>query len=123
MRKGFWKYTFPYFRIKGIMVAAILVMANAPLVGQEFKVVGYLPSYRFKLMDKIKFEQMTHVCLSFANPNALGDLSFPNNEDPTPVIQKAQKAGAQVFLSLAGGGDEKGVERGLAQMAATRIPR
>ena len=49
---------------------------------------------------------MTHLCLSFVNPDEQGNLSFANNADPRLVINSAQAAGVKVFLSLAGGGLE-----------------
>lgn len=73
---------------------------------QDFKVIGYLPSYRFHLNDKIEYYKMTHICLSFANPDAYGNLSFSKNADPRPVVANAHAAGVKVFLSLAGGGLE-----------------
>ena len=50
---------------------------------------------------------MTHLCLSFVNPDEQGNLSFANNADPRLVINSAQAAGVKVFLSLAGGGLEE----------------
>lgn len=78
---------------------------------QDFKVVGYLPSYRFHLTEKVDYYKMTHVCLSFANPDSFGNLSFAKNADPKPVIRDAHAAGVKVFLSLAGGGLEPAWER------------
>jgi chitinase len=61
--------------------------------------------------DKIEYYKMTHVCLSFANPDAYGNLSFAKNADPAPVIKNARAAGVGVFLSLAGGGLEPAWQR------------
>jgi len=84
-----------------------LIFLSSKSIAQDFKVVGYLPSYRFQLNDKIDYYKMTHLCLAFANPDAQGQLSFTNNADPRPIISNAKASGTKVFLSLAGGGLEE----------------
>lgn len=70
--------------------------------GQSFKVVGYLPHYRFSWIDDIEFERLTHVNISFANPDAAGNLSC-EGANIDPAVAKAHQAGCEVFISLAGG--------------------
>lgn len=73
------------------------------LFGQSFKTIGYLPTYRFHTIDDIELFRITHLNIAFANPDANGDLQT-NNKDITPIVQKAQAAGVEVFIALAGGG-------------------
>ncbi len=67
-----------------------------------FKVVGYLPTYRFATFNAIDYSKLTHVCVSFANPGIDGEFSMSVN--PAPVISKAHSEGCEVFLSFGGGG-------------------
>lgn len=78
----------------------LLLSGNA--VSQSFKTVGYLPYYRFAHVNEIDFEKLTHVNIAFANPDLQGNLSV-GGADMIPVIQQVQAAGAEVFISLAGG--------------------
>jgi hypothetical protein len=70
--------------------------------GQDFKVVGYLPYYRFHLLDELELERLTHLNIAFLNPDAEGNLSLPEG-DLRQVIERGHAAGLEVFLSLAGG--------------------
>ena len=67
--------------------------------------VGYLPNYRFHLIDSIKLDKLSHLCVAFANPTKNGRLSF-NDKDIGPVIDKAKAAEIKILLTLAGGGLE-----------------
>ncbi len=80
----------------------VLLLTSSFLQAQGFKTIGYLPYYRFGHIDDIDFEKLTHVNIAFANPDMQGNLSV-GGADITPVIQEAQAAGAEVFISLAGG--------------------
>lgn len=69
--------------------------------GQSFKTVGYLPYYRFALVDQIDFSKLTHLNIAFANPDSSGRLST-GGSDIEPVLLKAQQQGVNVYISLAG---------------------
>lgn len=79
-----------------------LVVFQTLVNAQDFKVVGYLPYYRFSLNEQIDYSKLTHLCIAFANPDMEGNLSF-NGQDPTAVISSAHDSDVEVFLSLAGG--------------------
>lgn len=66
------------------------------------RVVGYLPSYRFSLSNKIEYCKLTHLNLSFANPDSNGNLIMPSI---TSVISNARADNANIIIciSLAGG--------------------
>ncbi len=76
-----------------------------PLLSQDFKVVGYLPYYRFDLIDQIDFTKITHLNLAFLNPDIDGNLSV-GGRDIAPVISMAKQKNPDVviFISIAGGG-------------------
>ena len=66
------------------------------------KVIGYLPSYRFASSPQIEYCKLTHLNLSFANPDADGNLIMP---DISSVISDARSANPDIIISisLAGG--------------------
>lgn len=73
-----------------------------------FKVFGYLPSYRYYLINDIEFSKLTHVCLSFVNPDESGNFSY--SKSISDVIEKAKPFGCKVFISIGGGGLTEEVE-------------
>ena len=66
------------------------------------KVIGYLPSYRFSASPQIEYCKLTHLNLSFAHPDADGNLIMP---DISSVISDARSANPDIIISisLAGG--------------------
>ncbi|MCB0689061.1 MAG: hypothetical protein KDC53_21130 [Saprospiraceae bacterium] len=71
---------------------------------QGFKVVGYLHTGNFKLIDQIELERLTHLDIAFANPDQNGHLIFRAEDKLAEIVQKGHQAGVEVFLSIAGGG-------------------
>lgn len=70
---------------------------------QNFKVVGYLPYYRFSWLNDIEFQRLTHVNISFANPvDSSGNLSV-GGVSITNAVQKAHQSGCKVFICIGGG--------------------
>jgi len=80
----------------------------------DTKVVGYIPAYKnvIAISDATDFSKITHINLSFLNPNSAG--VFENGATPTCmsgisaadiayVVQKAHGAGVKVLASLGGG--------------------
>ncbi len=67
-----------------------------------FKVVGYVPDYRWNIISKLDYSQLTHICVAFINPDSTGTLSFSQNIDALVTLAHAQ--GVSVLPSLAGGG-------------------
>jgi hypothetical protein len=84
------------------VLLGLTLLTAWPLWGQEHRVVGYLPYYRFGLVEQVGIEQLTHLCLAFANPDAQGNLSL-EGVNPWPVVQRAHQAQVKVLVSLAGG--------------------
>ena len=72
------------------------------LSAQDIVVIGYVPYYRLHLIDDIQFQKLTHVNVSFANPDIEGNLDL-GGKNIDPLILKAHAEGVKVFLSLAGG--------------------
>jgi len=62
---------------------------------QTAKVVGYLPTYRFSSRNQIEYCKLTHLNLSFANPDNSGNIVMPDistvvadprNDNPNIII-------------------------------------
>ncbi len=94
------------------LVMASLLGAQTSLA--DTKVVGYIPAYKnvVAITDATDLSKLTHINLSFLNPNAAG--VFANGSTPTCmsglsaadigyVVQKAHNAGVKVLASLGGG--------------------
>lgn len=66
------------------------------------KVIGYLPSYKFATSPQIEYCKLTHLNLSFANPDADGNLIM---SDISSVVADARNANPDIIIciSLAGG--------------------
>ena len=90
------------FRRKIVWISLLWLLAQVAQ-SQDFKVVGYLPTYRFDLKDNIKYEYLTHLNIAFANPDAQGKLQT-NGRDITPIVELAHSYDLGVFIALAGGG-------------------
>ena len=68
----------------------------------QFKVIGYLPYYRFDNLNQIELERCTHVNIAFINPDMEGELTA-FGYDIDPVVTAIHDAGAEAWISLAGG--------------------
>lgn len=78
-----------------------LILITSILVAQDFKVIGYMPSYRWAAKGDIDYDKLTHVFISFVNPNSQDKPKFPVN--PTSLITAAHEKNVEVFFSIAGG--------------------
>lgn len=82
------------------------LFAFSPLSGsaqEDFRMIGYLPFYRFNLIDDIDFSQLTHVCLAFAHPDERGVIRMEGGDVAT-AVRKLKQYDVKLLLSLAGGG-------------------
>lgn len=66
------------------------------------RIVGYLPYYRFHLVDQMELNKLTHLVIAFGHPDAQGRVELPRG-DIWPVVRKAKASGVKVLLSLGGG--------------------
>lgn len=70
---------------------------------QESLIVGYLPTYRFKVSDKIDFCKLTHLNICFANPDKHGEIIEIDSLSEILTIVRNSNPNIKVNLSLAGG--------------------
>ncbi|MCB0593619.1 MAG: T9SS type A sorting domain-containing protein [Phaeodactylibacter sp.] len=78
------------------------VLFSTLLSAQQTRVVGYLPYQRAYLIDEIRFDKLTHLCIAFANPDERGYLSA-GGADLRQVVRRAHQDSVKVLISLAGG--------------------
>jgi len=72
------------------------------LTNQKAKIVGYLPVYNFSVSNKIEYCKLTHLNLSFANPDSEGNIIMANvNEVMADAV--SDNPNIVIFISLAGG--------------------
>lgn len=89
-------------RQPGWFLLFFLILWLDTAIAQDFKVIGYLPTYRFSYQDDISYTKLTHLNLAFANPDMDGNMSFGNVET-APIVTIAHNANVKVFASLGGG--------------------
>lgn len=107
------------FALGAILLSACSFNLWASSVAAETKVIGYIASFTDMkaAIDKTDLSKLTHINLSFTNPNAEGKLVNGSVMTCMPgrsggnvsvaevryVIDKAQAAGVKVLASVAGG--------------------
>ena len=79
----------------------LLFAFNLP-AQEDFRIVGYLPYYRFGFSDQINFEQLTHLNIAFANPEMDGQLDV-GGENIDPIVSIGKANGLTVLISMGGG--------------------
>lgn len=96
-----------------ITAMSALLITALPVTAQT-KIIGYVPSYKNipAVIDRTDLSKLTHINLSFLNPNANGVVMSGGNllcmegasaSDITYATQKAHAAGVKVLVSIAGG--------------------
>jgi len=81
--------------------AMIFTVAEGLYAQRNFKIIGYLPTYCWSYIPTLDFGKVTHVNLSFANPNANGNLVY--SQKISDVVVPAHKKNTKVFISIGGG--------------------
>ena len=109
--------------LSNVKLLAKMTALSAALMGLNAqaadKVVGYIPSYKnmTAVVDSVDLSQLTHINLSFLNPNASGVVTAGGDPVCMPgafggnvsgselsyVVNKAHQAGVKVLVSVAGG--------------------
>ena len=81
---------------------------NIILFSDQARVVGYFPTWRFTLTDKVDFCKLTHINIAFGNPMVDGTIQLSNpsaisNLEQVINTAKLQNSSIQFYISLAGG--------------------
>lgn len=86
-----------------------MIACAAPSGAPETRMVGYQPTWTGLDAGATRFEDLTHVCLAFANPPVDGGpgVVFPDvsDDEVTAYVEAAHAAGVQVLASIGGGSD------------------
>ena len=98
-----------------ITAVAVQTSAQAAVLPNGFKSVGYMPSWAGNVTS-IQYSKLTHINYSFALPNGNGTLQAIDN---TAKLQQLVSLGHQnnVKVSLAIGGWNDGNDSGFEQLA------
>jgi GH18 family chitinase len=88
-----------------LLVNFLIFSVEAKQLKHNFKIVGYY-SIRSAMEDykKFPFSRLTHVNLSFLNPDTLGNFTRDLSA-LKPFIDKAHKKNVKVLFSIAGGSE------------------
>lgn len=68
---------------------------------KDYKIIGYIPTYRWSSISSIDFRRLTHVNISFANPTANGTMNFGANI--TTLKNAIGTANTKIMISIGGG--------------------
>ncbi|MCW8126590.1 carbohydrate-binding protein [Microbulbifer halophilus] len=106
-------------KIFGKMTALSALLLSTTLAQAADRVVGYIPSYKNMpaIVDSTDLDKLTHINLSFLNPDASGVVAVGGNPvcmagpnggnvsgaDIAYVVDQAHQAGVKVLVSVAGG--------------------
>lgn len=101
-------------QLMGKILGAITLGLLSTAALAETKVIGYIPAYKGlqAVANKTDFTKITHLNLSFLNPNSSGAITSNgtpvcmeggNASELNYVVQKAHQNNVKVLVSLAGG--------------------
>lgn len=94
--------------MKKLFILITLLLTGVISYGQTARVVGYLPTYRFSLSPHIEYLKLTHLNLTFANPDSSGNLSMPGI---TEVLSDALADNPDIIICISFGGAGLGEEQ------------
>ncbi|MEY5042063.1 MAG: Chitinase precursor [Bacteroidota bacterium] len=89
--------------MKKVIIIICFILTAKYSVGKKPIVMGYLPDYRWSIVQKLNFDFLTHLIVAFANPDSSGKLSF--GENLAPLVKLAHGKNVKVILSIGGGGN------------------
>ncbi|MCP4521763.1 MAG: T9SS type A sorting domain-containing protein [Cytophagales bacterium] len=92
-----------------LTLLALCLLCVEFALASDFKVVGYLPSYR--KTAAIDYDKLTHLCIAFANPtNQEGDMSHTFGSSLKTIVDKAHEKDVKVLMSIGGGAASSSLE-------------
>lgn len=94
-----------FLLINAVLFLFTQLNAQTPAAKKKFRVVGYysLRSAMNADLSTVPFDRMTHINLSFLNPDTLGNFT-QDLSGLAPFIKAAHDKGVMVLPSIAGGG-------------------
>lgn len=91
--------------MKKIVISLLFVLV-IKTVFAEFKVVGYIPTYRsmYNNASSVPYDKLTHINVSFMNSGTSGELLFASVASLDALVTKAHEKGVKVLISIGGAG-------------------
>ncbi|HRN32940.1 MAG TPA: glycosyl hydrolase family 18 protein [Saprospiraceae bacterium] len=90
--------------IRILLTLSLLTLCKFSLSADHFRIIGYLPTYRFSTLEKLEVEKLTHLNLAFAQATYDGKLVLGGNFNYIVSRSKERNPDLKVLVSLAGGG-------------------
>lgn len=88
-----------------VIAAVLIVRCGTSHQKADTRVVGYLPTWYFSELETIDFSALTHLNISFVNPDADGNLHCSlADENIHKIVKKAHRHDVKVLAALGGGG-------------------
>jgi chitinase len=96
-------------RMNNLIYTLVILISSLSVYAQNARTIGYLPTYRFSASNQIDYCKLTHLNLSFANPDNAGNIIMPSinsvvtdalNDNPNIVIM-ISLAGAALTVQQA----------------------
>lgn len=90
-------------RKKGLLAIILVTCLLLSIITRaQFRVIGYVPALNADSdLNKISFQQLTHLNIAFVNPDSTGKLLLPQGFDT--IIKKAHEYKVKVLASIGGG--------------------
>lgn len=89
---------------KTLFILVVLFSFSLFVNAQEKLIVGYYANNQWNSLSKNDANKLTHLNISFANPDANGDMQTYNHEALKGPIAEIKAQGVKVLLSVAGAG-------------------
>ncbi|MFZ1356875.1 MAG: glycosyl hydrolase family 18 protein [Saprospiraceae bacterium] len=86
-----------------LVFTSFLILSNI-LKADNFRIIGYLPTYRFSTIEELEVEKLTHLNLAFAQATYDGKIALKGDYPYVIRRSKEKNPDLKVILSLAGGG-------------------
>lgn len=93
-----------HMKIRILLVLSLFILCRHTLSADNFRIIGYLPTYRFSTIEALEVEKLTHLNLAFAQATYDGKLSLKGNYPYIIQRSKERNPDLKVLVSLAGGG-------------------
>ncbi len=90
--------------IRNLLLLLLIILEVHSLSANNFRIIGYLPTYRFGNFEQLEVEKLTHLNLAFAQATYDGRLSLNGNFRNIVTRSKEKNPDLKVLVSLAGGG-------------------
>ncbi|MCO6461939.1 MAG: hypothetical protein J5I59_11070 [Saprospiraceae bacterium] len=90
--------------VRKLLLLFILIFSGHLLSANSFRIIGYLPTYRFSSFELLEVEKLTHLNLAFAQASYDGKLILSGDFQRIIKRSKEKNPDIKVLVSLAGGG-------------------